>query len=111
MKTINSEMLAEAESMLKELKHERLLVVLIPAPEPQFVGHMIRYVTNENPNWYKKIFEERGYIHRHRIVNTLQKIIDGKYNKNNAYFNEIIEAIIQTIEEYKYYEKEDQENS
>ena len=104
------EIRGEASSMLRELTCASLQVVLIPAPYPQFSGHMIRSVTNENPKWYKKIFAERGYIHRDRIKNTLQKIINGHASENDAYYCELIDAIKESIEEYKYYAQENPEN-
>ena len=39
--------------MLHEMDLKKLDVVLIPAPDPQFIGHKIRVVQNENPEWYR----------------------------------------------------------
>lgn len=42
-----------ANLMLNELEWEFLDVILIPAPDPKFEGHMIRAVQNRNPYWYQ----------------------------------------------------------
>ena len=43
----------QADFMIKELQEQSLVVVLIPAPDPQFIGHMIRSAVERNPIWYR----------------------------------------------------------
>lgn len=96
--------------MLNDLSHNFLQVKLIPAPDPQFTGHKVRFVENENPIWYKKIFDSIGYINRDTIKKTLQRIINNDSKYINVYHPELMQAIRERIAEYEFYEKENQKN-
>jgi hypothetical protein len=41
--------------MLRQLKNERLDVVLVAAPDARHSEHKIRTVQNENPWWYREL--------------------------------------------------------
>lgn len=54
-----------ANRMLVELGEQRLGVVLLPAPRPQYQGHMVRALDGRNPDWYRRL-AAKGPGDRHR---------------------------------------------
>ncbi len=45
-----------ADLLHSELRANRLEVILVPAPEQKFLGHMVREVVSQNPPWYQELF-------------------------------------------------------
>src|SRR3989338_11592644 len=70
--------LEEAGDMLKELKDNRLEVVLIPAPSPRFEGHKVRAVQNRNPEWYSRLYNSHSSFRRELCINAMKRILDDK---------------------------------
>jgi hypothetical protein len=79
--------------MREQLDFLCLDVWLIPAPEPQGLGHYIRYVANQNPQWYRRLlqafprYRRPGRDHnrypdsrlkRGAVVDILDRLIDGR---------------------------------
>ena len=73
----NKQRLFSMKMMLCDLKTFQNSVILIPAPEPKFVGHKIRVVADNNPDWYSKFYYENGRVSRKRVVENLKYLIDG----------------------------------
>ena len=81
------------DEMLSELCERQLEVVLSDAPEPAFLGQMIRVAVNKNPHWYMMMCERystsrrRKNLHfdtrvkRHDIMRILTALRDGKSPK------------------------------
>jgi hypothetical protein len=89
----------EAKDLLKELKENKLEVILIPAPNPQFEGHMIRVSQNRNPNWYKKLYYSSGEkLKRNWTVQSLSKISENKIRWNSKYDIMILEMIYERLQ-------------
>ena len=68
----------EANYLLKDLKENKLIVELIPAPDPKHIDHKIRVVTNSNPEWYKELFHSYHHIKRRRVIGALERISQNK---------------------------------
>ena len=64
----------EAKSLLDELENNRLTVILIPAPSPQHTSHMIRYIENQNPDWYKNLYHSHSGFRRDLSLRALDRI-------------------------------------
>ncbi len=64
----------EARILYHELESNRLEVTLIPAPDPQFQGHKIRYVENTNPGWYRNLYHSINHFRRDRSLDSLLRI-------------------------------------
>ena len=64
--------------MLYELETECLSVILVPAPRPQFVGHMIRVAIGRNPAWYRSLAQRQPNTRRDRTKAALKRIRDGQ---------------------------------
>ncbi len=67
----------EAKALIKELRDSPMLVVLLPAPDPRHVGHMIRVVVSRPPGWYMaRWYAGRGRktFKRHRFLAALQRV-------------------------------------
>lgn len=69
---------SHARLLLDEITTNELKVVLTPAPQQKFVGHMIRSVESENPGWYKAIYSSHHHWNRTRTLRSLGRIILGK---------------------------------
>ncbi len=48
-----------AQWMADQLRHERLDVVLAPAPDSRHHGHAVRVVQGRNPEWYRDLCQSR----------------------------------------------------
>ena len=74
--------------MKRDLEENKLSVVLIPAPDQKFTGHMIRRAETQNPIWYKSLCNDfiserkggppRTYIKRGHVLRALDNLIKGK---------------------------------
>ncbi|MCA9486340.1 MAG: hypothetical protein KC548_01690 [Nanoarchaeota archaeon] len=75
---IRTEFLVYAEIFLNELRTQRLTVILIPAPYPQFSGHRIRVAQSHNPLWYRALYEQYSpNLRRDRSLHSLERICEG----------------------------------
>lgn len=85
-----------ARRALQDLERERLVVVLVPAPDPHFSGHMIRVVECRNPEWYREFIRTLPQSfdtgHRHRIVRALERIVKGRV-KSNGYEERLLKFL------------------
>lgn len=86
------------EGMLSDLKKNRLSVRLIPAPEPKFIGHMIRVRTGENPDWYSHIYHACSRPVRSRVERVLGRMI----SERKIYFSDLEMELLQTAEDIEY---------
>lgn len=74
--------------MADELESRRLLVVLFPAPNPAFIGHMVRSTVETNAAWYRAFcYRHPGKnrytrIKRRNTVNVLRSLSEGKRSKS-----------------------------
>jgi len=68
----------EAKYLIKDLEINKLEVALIPAPSPQFIGHMIRVTINHNPEWYKTFYHSYKHVKRRRCINALKRISENQ---------------------------------
>ena len=64
-----------AEYLRGDLAENRLEVTLRPAPEPQFIGHQVRHVVNQNPSWYQEFYAEPTNVERQRTMTSLERIV------------------------------------
>lgn len=73
-----------ANAALEELSVRRLQVVLVPAPEAHFSGHMVRAVENRNPEWYRDLIGgyPEGFVKRCRIEKALRRVVMGRVRGN-----------------------------
>jgi hypothetical protein len=67
----------EAKYLLRDLKENKLIVELVPAPDPKHIDHKIRVVTNSNPEWYRELFHSYHHIKRKRVISALERISNG----------------------------------
>jgi hypothetical protein len=79
-----------AQRGFHELTHNRLKIVLTPAPEKNFDGHKVRSVENQNPKWYRDFvaprWDEKGcQIRRSRILNALKRVSETGVIRSNGY--------------------------
>ena len=63
-----------ADFMYADLKNNRLIVELAPAPEPKYSGHMIRTVDSQNPEWYSYLYRTQAGLKRIRSLKALDRI-------------------------------------
>ncbi len=89
----------------QDLHHNYLQVVLVIAPEPLHATHKIRAVENENPPWYRKIYNTHQHWRRDRTEQALERIIANKdklsipYSRQNqlvtyACYDSILRSLI-----------------
>lgn len=71
----------EAAYLLEDLEKNKLEVVLIPAPQPKFEGHMIRVAINSNSHWYKQLYHSKNHVKRQRCINALERIAENQDRK------------------------------
>jgi len=79
-----------ADFLYQDLKINRLEVVLIPAPDPQFSGHKIRVVNNRNSGWYSNLYWSYSNLKRKRLMKALDMLRktqdkDFRINKSGRY--------------------------
>ena len=75
---IREAFLDEAQALYHDLKHNRLTVILVPAPDPRHSGHMIRAVESENPSWYRDLYHAAAHFRRDRSMAALDRIRKGQ---------------------------------
>lgn len=63
----------EANFLYYDLKSNTLQVELFPAPEIRHIGHKVRKVTESNPVWYKKVYEENSFEATYQSRRTKRK--------------------------------------
>jgi hypothetical protein len=66
------------ENMLASLKHNKLTVKLVPAPEPKHPMHRIRVVESQNPEWYRELCARHPVVKRQDIERILCRLVAGK---------------------------------
>ena len=93
---IQTTVIAEAGLMLDELEEFFLRVELLPAPEPMHVGHMVRTVTNQNPEWYKYAWRTLGSSSRQRIKGALRRI-ENRTTRDGASDNVLLEIAVRRV--------------
>lgn len=62
-----------AEILYRDLKNNKLRVILIPAPDPHFEGHKIRVVESHPPEWYREVYHEYSFEAEYRCKETGRK--------------------------------------
>lgn len=88
----------EAKDLLKELKENKLEVILIPAPEQKFEGHMIRVSQNRNPDWYVRLYNSsKESLKRNWTIQSLSKIAENKIRWNSKYDIMLLEMIYERL--------------
>lgn len=76
----------EINKLLHDLANFPDSVILVPAPEPRFVGHMIRVRDCSGPLWLELLRkEEARRVHRWRIEKALITMRDKGYFKRTRY--------------------------
>ncbi len=84
----------------------RMSVVLVPAPDPQHEGHMIRVVAERPPRWYLDIAASWGYkskrqgrFERLHFLYMLRKIENGeRCRQKSPYWDAACNIVERTIE-------------
>lgn len=99
----------KALELLNDLKTNYLEVILIPAENPQFIGHMQRCVCNRNPLWYRKLkkeFLDSHTLRRQRVISSLEHIYIGFIRKrsNDYMFFDIIKDMLINGQDMEGYE-------
>lgn len=61
--------------MLEELEAHQLTVALAPAPRPRHECHCIRVVVDQNPLWYRRLYEKHPAIKRAGILSGLRNYL------------------------------------
>lgn len=80
----------KARGMLEDLERNFLQVGLVPAPDQQHIGHMVRAVENENPKWYREFVKTANYqVKRFRVVAALKRVVGGRV-RGNGYENDLL---------------------
>ena len=64
----------QANYLLHELENNKLKVVLVPAPDPHHIGHMIRSVEERNPGWYRELYHSYSHFKRNRSIEAIKRI-------------------------------------
>ena len=93
-----------ARRALSDLEKEFLSVILVPAPQPHFDGHMIRVAQNRNPKWYRDFVEghwdTRGcQIKKKRVIRGLHRVLEKRTILKNGYEWRLLEHL------KKYYDR------
>ena len=74
---IAKEFRSEAKGLLRELEENKLSIGLIPAPEPKHSSHMIRVVLQNNPYWYRNLYDDYWHFRRDRSIKALKRLAEG----------------------------------
>jgi hypothetical protein len=89
-----------AKYLLDNLNSQRLEVELVPAPEPKFDSHKIRFVRQSNPEWYREIYNNNVNVRRGRSYLALQRInkmTDAAYDSwghNDTLYRQLIHEML-----------------
>lgn len=78
------------QAMLYELQNQKLEIVLVDAPKPKHIGHKIRIVQTENPEWYRYYYANFPNVRRDRTLIRLEKMIDQKIDKSSDHDSALI---------------------
>jgi hypothetical protein len=83
---------------LRDLETRRLSIVLVPAPEPHFDGHMVRAVENRNPAWYRDFVRDRWdsrgcQVKRSRVVRALERVGLRGIVRRNGYEGRLLRML------------------
>jgi len=92
--------------MADDLESSPLQVALVPAPDPQFMCHMIRVAIQRPPHWYSRLCARypsgtgrtSTVIRNHDIVRILRRLADGKPS-TSQYAPELLEFAAGIYEE------------
>jgi len=105
---IKQSFINQALNLISDLQSQNLQVILIPAPEPMFQGHMIRSVNNRNPKWYRNLYADHS-VSRRCTLQSLKRISEWKMNPRSCYdkmyFEMIKKRLIDGYDDdcYQYY--------
>jgi len=77
-KRVAEEFRLDAATLQRDLLENKLYVVLVPAPRPNYGGHMIRQAETSNPEWYSKLYENHKHFSRTRAESAITKICMGE---------------------------------
>jgi hypothetical protein len=61
-----------AKFLLGDILSRTPPVMLLPAPEPKFSGHKVRY--SQNPDWYRRLYNTTSHWKRQRALAALVRI-------------------------------------
>lgn len=89
---------SEAKQLYKELKSNRLHVILVPAPYPMHSTHMIRAINGQNPEWYRDIFSRDEAIKRQHSLQALKRISNGDIDLRFKYHRLYLDLIVRRID-------------
>ena len=68
----------EAKWLYRDLTENLLKVVLRPAYQERYNGHMIRVVESQNPQWYREIYHSTPNFKRQRTLRSLERIAQAE---------------------------------
>ena len=96
--------------MADDLERNDLVVSLVPAPEPNHVGHCIRVVESRNPEWYRQLCQRhtshRSPHHRPRTkwrkrdaIRLCRRLAAGR-GTCSAYLDDLIAAAESLLDEW-----------
>ncbi|MFZ5391683.1 MAG: hypothetical protein ACOZAR_00630 [Patescibacteria group bacterium] len=89
-----------AQYLLDNLNSQRLEVELVPAPEPKFDSHKIRFVRQSNPEWYREIYHGNNNVRRDRSCLALRRISKmadvayDSYGHNDTLYRQLIHEML-----------------
>ena len=87
----------EANFLFNDLTDNPLTILLVPAPDPAHSGHMIRYVENENPSWYRGLYHSHNSFRRDlslRALNRIKKEEDRPFKISPFKYDSIYRELI-----------------
>ncbi|MBU4456776.1 MAG: hypothetical protein KKA65_04705, partial [Nanoarchaeota archaeon] len=96
-RNIRTFFLKEANYLFKDLKNNKLVVILVNAPEPKHCGHKIRVVDCQNPCWYSELYHSIDYFRRDRSLRALERITqlnDGSFRCSPYKYDAIYRQLI-----------------
>ncbi|MEK6907112.1 MAG: hypothetical protein AABW45_01150 [Nanoarchaeota archaeon] len=97
----------EANSFLEELKHRKLEVILVPAPDPHHEGHKIRQKVNDNPEWYRELYwKYHPNFRRDRTLKSLNRLVnleDGNFITHSYKYDAVMRELIYSVLIEGYY--------
>lgn len=99
-KIIHDELNLVAQELLQELNTSRLHVVLVPAPEQRFEGHMIRLAIEKNPRWWQDLYASYRpkKLDKKGFKEALERFMEKGPGKS-LYDNMVYENIVARAEE------------
>ena len=81
-----------AESLLYDLESNTLQVILVPAPEQAFTGHMVRLAISHNPTWWKELYNSHQprKLDRFCFLRALRKMAFKPKTKNIRTYDRLV---------------------